>query len=87
MEAVRRIVEGSQLSNVIPLPHYFRNRKLEIIVIPAEDSTDSPLPSRNEIDAMLEGSLTQTLIGSVPNTERTLEDYRAERLSKYERID
>jgi hypothetical protein len=39
------------------------------------------------IGRMMGGSITQSLIGIVPNRGKTLEDYRAERLSKYERID
>jgi len=43
--------------------------------------------SLNDIDAMLKGSITESLIGVIPDTGNTLEDYRAERLSKYERVD
>jgi hypothetical protein len=40
-----------------------------------------------DIGRMMEGSITQSLIGIVPNSGKTLDDYRAERLSKYERVD
>jgi hypothetical protein len=35
------------------------------------------------IGRMMSGSITQSLIGIVPNSGRTLDDYRAERLSNH----
>jgi len=43
--------------------------------------------SRSEIDEMMKGSITETLIGALHDTSKTLEDYNEERLSKYARID
>jgi hypothetical protein len=40
-----------------------------------------------DIKKMLKGSITESLIGSVPQSYITLNDYRAERLSKYESVD
>lgn len=36
-----------------------------------------------EIEAMLKGSITESLIGAIPNTNTTLEDYRADKLRKH----
>jgi hypothetical protein len=43
--------------------------------------------TKEEIDAMLENSVTHSLLGSVPRTDVSLEEMRIERLSKYERAD
>jgi len=43
MEAIRQIVDGQLLSGIITLPHYFQNRKVEIIVMPVEEKkADKP---------------------------------------------
>ena len=39
------------------------------------------------IDEMLEGSITQSLIGAVPISDISLEEIREERLKKYESLD
>lgn len=62
MEAVRKIVSASQLLSVIPLPETFMNRKLEIIVIPAEEPADQ-VKKKEEIEAAVD-----FLTGSIPNT-------------------
>ena len=41
----------------------------------------------DDFDAMLEGSVTESLIGALPYSDKALEDYRAERLGKYECVD
>ena len=42
--------------------------------------------TKNDIDLMLKGSVTESLIGALPQSDMTFEDYRAERLNKYEAI-
>ena len=37
MEVVRKIVDAKKLMSVIPLPETMRNRRVEVIVLPAED--------------------------------------------------
>jgi len=86
MEAVRQIVESNTLNGIIPLPSFFQDKKVEVIIFLTEDKAELPLLSKNDIDAMLKGSITESLIGAIPNTGKPLEDYRAERLSKYERV-
>jgi len=81
MEAVRQIVESNLLNGIIPLPTFFQNKKVEIIVFLTEDKSELPSLSESDIDAMLKGSITESLVGVIPNTGKPLEDYRAERLS------
>ena len=87
MEFVRQIVDGSELANVIPLPMSLRNGKVEVIVLPiAEKATPSRYSDEN-IDEMLEDSITQSLIGALPISDISLEEIREERLRKYESVD
>ena len=37
MEVVRKIVDAKKLMSVIPLPETMRNRRVEVIVLPAEE--------------------------------------------------
>ena len=87
MEAVRQIIDSRLLNGVVSLPKFFQNKKVEIIVFLKEEKTAMPKLAMNDIDEMLKGSVTESLIGSVPKSNMTLEDYRAERLNKYERAD
>lgn len=84
MEAVRQIIDSSLLSGVIPLPKEFQNRKVELVVLLKEDSGDLPSFTKSEIASMLKGSVTESLIGALPPSEITAEEYRAQRLAKYE---
>lgn len=87
MEAVRQIINSDLLTGVISLPKGFQNKKVEVIVFLKEEKTILPSLTKNDIDVMLKGSVTESLIGVLPESDMTLEDYRAERLSKYERAD
>ena len=40
MEAIRQIVDSNLLSGVIPLPEFLRNKKVEVIVFPADKSVE-----------------------------------------------
>ena len=51
------------------------------------DSRLLPSLTKNDIDKMLKGSVTESLIGVLPQSDVNLEDYRSERLNKYERVD
>ena len=81
MEVVRKIVDARKLMSIIPLPETMRNRRLEVIVLLAEEKT-SEHPKNNNIE-----DIVDSLVGIIPDTGRSLEDYRAERLEKYERRD
>ena len=52
-----------------------------------EENMKLPLLSKSDIDKLLVGSVTEALIGSVPHSSISLDDYRAERLAKYECTD
>ena len=84
MEAVRQVINSSLLSNIISLPTSFHNKNIEITVVLKEENNSLPSLTGLNIDAMLAGSVTESLIGALPNTNKTLDDYRAERLLKYE---
>ena len=81
MEVVRKIVDARKLMSIIPLPETMRNRRLEVIVLLAEEKT-SEHPKNNNIE-----DIVDSLVGIIPDTGRSLEDYRAERLEKYESLD
>ena len=87
LEAVKQTINSNLLSGVIPLPKNFQNKNVEIIVFLSEENAAMPKFTMDEINEMLKGSITESLIGSVPQSNMALEDYRAERLKKYENID
>ena len=65
------------------MPTRFQNKKVEVTVTLKEDKAVLPIFTIEDIDAMLMGSVTETLIGVLPQVEKSAEDYRAERLAKY----
>ena len=74
MEVVRKIVDAKKLMSVIPLPETMRNRRVEVIVLPAEEQKVSEnLKKSGNIE-----SLVDSLVGVIRDTGMTLEDYRAE---------
>jgi hypothetical protein len=83
----RQIVSADALSNVIAMPQIFRNKRVEVIIREAPETSSAPKIDMADIGRMMDGSITQSLIGIVPNNGRALDDYRAERLSKYEGVD
>ena len=82
MEVVRKIVDAKKLMSVIPLPETMRNRRVEVIVLPEEQKVSENLKKSGNIE-----SLVDSLVGVIRDTGMTLEDYRAERLGKYENLD
>ena len=40
MEAIRRYVEAEELMTILSLPEQYRNRKLEVIVIPSDEKIE-----------------------------------------------
>ena len=87
MEAVRQIIDSNLLNGVISLPKDFQNKSVEIFVFLKEEKAELPSLTKGDIDAMLKGSVTESLIGVLPRSGKDIEDYRAERLKKYERAD
>ena len=87
MEALRKVIDSKLLDGVIPLPDYLKNKKIEIILFPSEEKTERLPLSIDDIDAMLKGSITESLIGVLPHSDKSLEEYRSERVKKHERLD
>jgi hypothetical protein len=83
----KQIVSAEALSDVISIPRIFRNKRVEVIIREAPEAIPAPQIDIENIWRMMDGSITRSLIGIVPNRGKTLDDYRAERLSKYERND
>lgn len=81
MEVIRRFIDAKKIMSIMPLPETLRNRRLEIIVMPAEDNVETI-----KKDAKIE-NIVDLLTGSIPDNEMSLADYRDERLGKYETID
>ena len=84
MEAVRQVIDSTLLSGIIPLPKKFQNKKVEVVVSLNEEKTTLPSLTISDIDAMKKGSITESLTGVIPQSGKTLKEYRAERLAKYE---
>lgn len=81
MEVVREFIDAKRLMSIIPLPEALRNRKLEIIILPADEKKRV---QKNEAEI---SNIVDSLIGCVPDDGMDLSEYRAERLAKYESID
>lgn len=82
MEVVRKFVDASSLMSFMTLPKAFQNRKLEIIVLPADEPIEEVKKTADISDTV------RSLIGIIPNDKQmSLEDYREERISKYETVD
>jgi hypothetical protein len=86
MEALRKIIESKALETLFPLPKSFKNIDIEIIILPVNKKKGKPHVTRQMIDEMLPGSITQSLIGTISLPDISLEDIRLERLQKYENI-
>ena len=85
METVRQVVDSTLLNGIIPLPKRFQNKRVEIVISLNEEKPPLPSLTINDIDAMMKGSVTESLTGVIPQSGKTLDEYRAERLAKYER--
>ena len=69
VEAVRKIIDSSLLDGVIPLPKGFQNRSVEVIIFLKEEKTELPSLKKEDIDNLLEGSITESLIGVLAQSE------------------
>lgn len=77
MEVIRKFIDANSLMSVIALPEAFRNRKLEVIVLPIEE--EAVTQQKTDVP-----SIVQSLVGAIPHTDMTLSELRDERLEKYE---
>ena len=80
MEVVRKYINASSLMSIMKLPENFKNRKLEVIVLPTEEKEIV----EKEVDVQ---STVQSLVGAIPYTDMSLSELREERLKKYEITD
>ncbi|MCL1804108.1 MAG: hypothetical protein FWG30_10860 [Eubacteriaceae bacterium] len=83
MEAIRKIIDSSLLIDIVALPESFRSKKVEIIILPVDERPTQQAFTMNDLNEMLEGSITESLIGILPNSGKSIENYRSERLSKF----
>jgi hypothetical protein len=83
----RQIVSAEALSDMIVIPQIFRNKRVEIIIREAPEAVPAPKIDIESIGRMMDGSITQSLIGIVPESGKTIDDNRAERHSGYGHID
>ena len=72
MEAIRKYIDASSLMSVIALPEKLRNRKLEVLIFPADEEKE--IKGKDDVE-----SVVQSLIGVIPDTDMSLEDIREER--------
>ncbi|MDR0609921.1 MAG: hypothetical protein LBG58_07420 [Planctomycetaceae bacterium] len=86
MEALRKIIDSKVLETLFPLPKSFQNKDIEIIILPVNKKREKPHVTGQMIDEMLQGSVTQSLIGAIPFSNISREEIRLERLQKYEDI-
>lgn len=77
MEAIRKYIDANSLMSIMTLPESFTNRKLEVLVFPAEEQESKT----EKIDIE---SVVQSLIGAIPDVDMSLEELREERRHKYE---
>ena len=75
MDFVREIIDSSALDQVLSLPQSFHNQKVEILVFPVREQG-------MKINELMEGSITQSLIGAVPHPDISPDEIRLLRLSK-----
>lgn len=75
MEAIHRFVDADSLMSIMSLPEAFMNRKLEVIILPADEQI--PVEQSEDIPAIVE-----SLIGAIPHTDLSLNVLREERLEK-----
>lgn len=80
MEVIRKFVDADRLMSIMTLPEAFKNRKLEVIVLPADEQISAG--QTKDIQ-----SVVQSLIGAIPYTSLSLKELREERLGKYEAVD
>jgi hypothetical protein len=83
----RQVVNADTLSGVIAIPRGLRNKRVEVTIREMPESAPAPKIDMANIENMMDGSITQSLIGIVSDSGKSLEEYRAERLLKYERVD
>lgn len=80
MEFVRKIADASSLMKIVQLPDTLMNRKLEIIVLPVDHSQKETVRENMTVSGL--SDITQSLIGSIPVSDITIEEIKEERLKQ-----
>jgi hypothetical protein len=68
----KQIVSADALSGVIAMPQTYRNKRVEVIIREVPESVRAPKIHMADIGRMMDGSITQSLIGIVPIAARRL---------------
>jgi len=84
MEFIREIIDSNMLDQVLTLPPSLQDRKVEILVFPVQDREKKINIDNEKLHDLMEGSITQSLIGAVPHPDITLNEIRSLRLQKYD---
>jgi len=87
MTAVRQIIDSQAISHIVDLPKSLQHSLVEIKIMPISCKRTARKVSRTQLLSLLAGSITESITGVLPDTNITLEQVRAERLSKYESTD
>ena len=77
MEVIRKFIDANSLMSSMALPEAFRNRKLEVIVLPTDE--EAAIQQKPDV-----AGIVQSLVGAIPYADMTLSELRDERLGKYE---
>lgn len=86
MEFVRKIVDANSIMKIIQLPETLKDRKLEIIILPVDESQKELLQNNFDTTRSEISEITRSLRGCIPLPDVSLDEIKKERLSKYEGI-
>ena len=72
METYKQVIDSNALAGVISLPDIFQNKRVIVTVSLVRDEKKPLLLSIQDIDDMLKGSITESLIGVIENSQMSL---------------
>ena len=84
MEFLREIIDSNVLNKILTLPRSLHDRKVEILIFPVKEKGEKISIDSRKIGQLMEGSITQSLIGAVPHPDITPDEIRSLRLRKYD---
>ena len=91
MTAVRKVIESNSIADIFDLPPILRNRKVEVIVFPLEDSIRvMPKFDRTQIEKAANSPRVRAIVGVLKDTglppDITIKDIRQMRLEEKYKI-
>jgi hypothetical protein len=91
MTAVRKIVDSSSLVDIFGLPPAFKNRKVEVIMFPVEETVDTiPKFTMAQIEEAANSPEVQAIVGVLKDAglppDITMKDIRQMRLEEKYKI-